>query len=129
MAVRKGTAPEVKDYGKLMMSEHHALRVQGQRLAKKLGVTPEPPADDPVEAAARKEMAALQSAPKGPEFDRTYIDQEVGIHRAVIDLAEQAHGSTQNAELKALIEKAKPFLEKHLSRAEEIQSKLGTPAA
>jgi putative membrane protein len=112
-----------------MMSEHHALRVQGQSLAKKLGMTPQPPADDPVQAAARREMAALQAAPKGVKFDRAYIDQEVAVHKAVIDLAMKAHGSTDNEQLKSLIEQAKPFLQKHLDRAEALQQKLGQPSA
>lgn len=128
-ALEKATSQDVKDYARLMMSEHHALRVQGQQLAKQLNLTPEPPADDPVKAAAEREMAALQATPKGRQFDRTYIDQEVEIHRAVIDLAEQAHGTTQNDQLKALIEKAKPLLEKHLERAEQIQGNLGKAAA
>jgi putative membrane protein len=128
-ALTKATDPDVKAFAKLMMGEHHALRVQGQQLAKKLNVTPQPPANDPVQAAAQSEMAALKAAPKGAAFDRLYIEQEVAIHKAVLDLAEQAHDATQNQELKALIEKAKPILEKHRDRAEEIQEKLGKPTA
>ncbi|HEU5040552.1 MAG TPA: DUF4142 domain-containing protein [Gemmatimonadales bacterium] len=128
LARGKATSPEVKQFARLMMSEHHALRTQGQQLAKQLGVTPQPPANDPVKAAADREMAALQAA-KGQQFDRTYIDQEVAIHQAVLDLAEQAHGQTENEQLKALIEKAKPVIQKHLDQAKEIQGKLGKPAA
>jgi hypothetical protein len=43
----------------------------------------------------------------------------------VLDLAEKAHGAAQNEQLKKLIEQAKPVIEKHLDRAEEIQKKLG----
>jgi putative membrane protein len=128
-ALTKATNPEVKAFAKLMMGEHHALRAEGQRLAQKLNVTPQPPANDPVQAAAKSEMAALRAAPKGQQFDQTYIEQEVAIHKAVLDLAEKAHGATQNQELKALIERAKPVIEKHRDRAEEIQKKLGKPAA
>jgi putative membrane protein len=124
-ALTKATNPEVRSFAKLMMGEHHALRLQGQQLAKKLGVTPQPPANDPVKTAATAEMAALKAAPKGAAFDRAYIEQEVAIHKAVLDLAEQAHDATQNAELKALIEKAKPVIEKHRDQAEDIQEKLG----
>jgi putative membrane protein len=128
-AFGKATNPEVKAFAKLMMGEHHALRVQGQQLAKKLNVTPQLPANDPLKPAAEAEMAALKAAPKGAQFDRTYIEQEVAIHKAVLDLAEQAHGAAQNQELKALIEKARPVIEKHLDRAEELQQKLGKPTA
>jgi putative membrane protein len=128
-ALTKATSPDVKAFARLMMGEHHALRAQGQQLAQRLNVTPQPPANDPVQAAAQSEMAVLRAAPKGPQFDRTYIDQEIAIHKAVLDLAEKAHGAAQNEELKALIEKAKPVLEKHRDQAEEIQKKLGKPSA
>jgi putative membrane protein len=128
-AVGKATNAEVKAFARLMMGEHHALRAQGQQLAKRLNVTPAPPADDPLKPAAASEMAALRAAPKGAQFDRTYIEQEIGIHKAVLDLAEKAHGAAQNEELKKLIEQAKPVIEKHLDRAEEIQKKLGKPSA
>jgi putative membrane protein len=124
-ALGKAKDPGVKAFAKMMMRDHHALRVQGEALAKKLNVTPEPPANDPVKTAGDAEMQALSSAGTGAGFDRTYIDQAVTIHKAVIDLADQAHSQTQNAELKALIEKAKPTIQKHLDKAEELQKTLG----
>jgi predicted outer membrane protein len=47
----------------------------------------------------------------------------------VLDVAQKGHDAAQNAELKKLIEQAKPVIEKHLNRAEEIQKKLGKPTA
>ncbi len=88
-------------------------------------MTPEPPAANPLTPLVEGETAALQSAPKGPKFDQVYIEQEIAAHKAVLDLAEKAHGQAQNEELKALIEKAKPVIQKHLDQAEEIQGKLG----
>ncbi len=128
LAATKATNPEVKQFAKLMMSEHHALRKQGADLAKQLKVIPEPPANDPVTPLAQQETQALQSAPKGAEFDKTYIDQEVAAHQAVLDLANQAHDQADNAQLKALIEKAKPVIEKHLDQAKQLQQKLQTSA-
>jgi putative membrane protein len=124
LAATKATNPEVKQFAKLMMSEHHALRKQGADLAKQLKVTPEPPANDPVTPLAQQETQALQSAPKGAEFDKTYIDQEVAAHQAVLDLINQAHDQADDAQLKALIEKAKPVIEKHLAQAKQLQQKL-----
>ncbi len=128
-ALGKATDPDVKAFAKLMMGEHHALRAQGQQLAKRLNVTPELPANNPLKPAAESEMAALRAAPKGAQFDRVYIEQEIGIHKAVLDLAGQAHGAAQNAELKKLIEQAKPVIEKHLEQAQRIQKKLGKASA
>jgi predicted outer membrane protein len=74
-------------------------------------------------------MTTLKSTPKGAAFDRTYIEQEIGIHRAVLDVAQKGHDAAQSPELKKLIEQAKPVIEKHLNKAEEIQKKLGKPTA
>jgi putative membrane protein len=125
MALKKATNADVKSFAKMMMGEHHALRLQGQQLAKKLNVTPQAPASDPLVPIAQQETSALESTPKGAQFDKTYIDNEVTVHKAVIDLANTAHDKAQNQELKALIEKAKPVIQKHLDRAEAIQKKLG----
>jgi putative membrane protein len=129
LARTKASNPDVKAFAQLMITEHHLLRAKGQDLAKKLNLTPQAPPNDPVQAAASAEMNALKSAPKGGQFDKTYIDQEVTIHKAVLELAAQAHTTTQNAELKQLIETAKPYLERHLERAEALQKKLGKPTA
>jgi putative membrane protein len=126
-ALGKAADPGVKAFAKLMMGEHHALRVQGEALAKKLKITPEPPTNDPVQTAGSSEMSALQSAGTGAAFDKAYIDQEVTIHKAVLDLADKALSDTQTAELKSLIEKAKPTIQKHLDRAEALQKKLEKP--
>jgi len=128
-ASTKATNADVKAFAKLMMGEHHALRAQGQQLAKRLGVTPQLPAEDPLKPAAQSEMTALKGAAKGAAFDRTYIEQEIGIHKAVLDLAGKAHDAAQNEELKKLIEQAGPVIQKHLDHAEQIQKKLGKPTA
>jgi putative membrane protein len=128
LAMKKATNPEVKNFAKLMMGEHHALRVQGQQLARRLNLTPQPPPNDPVKSLASQEMAALESTPRGPEFDRVYIQNEVAAHRAVLDLAKKAHDQAENEELKKLIEEAQPVIEKHLKMAEDIQKNLGGPS-
>jgi putative membrane protein len=128
LALKKATRPDVKAFAKLMMAEHHALRVAGQELAKQLNVTPKPPEHDPLAGYTRNEAATLQKTPKGPDFDRTYIDNEVSVHQAVLDFANQARVTTQTPELRALIEKAIPVIRKHLDQAESIQKQIA-PAA
>src|SRR4051794_28638585 len=128
LAAKKATNAEVKAFARLMMSEHHALRAAGQALAKELGVEPKAPERDPLAPYVANEMKTLQSTAKGAEFDRVYIDNEVSVHQAVLDLANQARVTTQTPQLKELIEKAIPVIRKHLDQATALQKKL-TPAA
>jgi putative membrane protein len=128
VALKKATNSDVKAFAKLMIAEHHAMRIEGQALAKQLGVTPTPPERDPLAGYTRNEMNELQKTPKGPDFDRTYIDHEVSVHQAVLDFANQARVTTQTPELKDLIAKAITVIKKHLDQAQEIQKKLGSTA-
>jgi putative membrane protein len=126
LAETKGTSTDVKNFGKLMVGEHHALRQQGQQLAKKLNVTPQAPPNDQSEAQAKAELDSLNSMPKGKAWDKAYIDYEVNYHQQVLQTATKALDAAQNAQLKDLIKKAAPVLQKHLDRAKQIQQKLGT---
>ncbi len=126
LASTKGTSADVKNYGKLMMGEHHALRAQGQQLAKSLNVTPQAPSGDQSEAQAQQEMDSLTAMPKGKDWDKAYIDFEVNYHQAVIETATKALEAAQNAQLKELIQKAAPVVQKHLQRGQDIQKKLAT---
>ena len=125
LAVRKGRSTDVKNFGRLMMGEHHALRLQGQQLVKRLNVTPQPPANFDLPNKQRDAMNDLQGK-SGADFDKAYIDHEVDFHKQVLQTAQQALDQAQNAELKDLIRKAAPVIQKHLDRAEQIQKKLGS---
>jgi putative membrane protein len=124
IAATKGTNSEVRDFGQRMMRDHHSLRQQGQDLAKKLNVTPTPPANDDSQAQYDKTMSTLNGAAKGRDFDKAYIDNEVAYHKAVLETATAAMNAAQNAELKNLIQKAAPAIQAHLDMAQSIQGKL-----
>lgn len=126
LAETKGTSTDVKNFGRLMVGEHHALRQQGQQLAKKLNVTPQAPPNDQSEAQAKTEMDSLNAVAKGKAWDKAYIDYEVNYHQAVLQTATKALDAAQNQELKDLIKKAAPVIQKHLDAAKKIQQKLGS---
>jgi putative membrane protein len=127
LASTKGTNADVKAFGVMMMNDHHALRKAGQDLVTKLGVTPTPPAGDSLPAMAKAKQDSMTAMPKGAAWDKAYIDNEVAVHQQVLGLIDTALGAAQNAELKDLLTKARPNIEAHLKRAQEIQGKL--PAA
>jgi putative membrane protein len=127
LASTKGTNPDVKAFGVMMMNDHHALRKMGLDLVAKLGVTPTPPANDSLPAKAQAAEANLVAMARGAAWDKAYIDGEVAVHQMVLGLIDTALASAQAAELKDLLTKARPNIEAHLKRAQEIQGKL--PAA
>jgi putative membrane protein len=128
LAATKATNAQVKQFAKMMMADHHRLRRQAADLTRKLGLTPLPAAGDPITPLAIDGMDALEAAPKGIDFDRTYIRYEIAAHRTVLDLADQAQEAAGNAELRALIERARPIIDNHLKQAQAIEKELGTAA-
>jgi putative membrane protein len=124
LAASKGTSSAVRDFGRRMTRDHHTLRAQGEALAKKLKVTPTPPAGDNLVTDAQKNMDNLNSTAKGKDFDKAYIDSEVDAHKKVLDLATKAMDQAQSTELKNLIQKAAPVIKGHLDLVESIQKNL-----
>jgi putative membrane protein len=122
LAVKKAKSADVKRFARLMEGEHHALRAQGQQLAKKLNVTPQPPANFDMPDKQKAAMSDLESK-SGADFDKAYIDHEVQYHILVLDTANQALTAAQAQELKDLIQKAAPVIQKHLDMAKQIQAK------
>ena len=123
MAAEKGTSASVKEFGRMMMKDHHAMRIEGMAVAKKASVTPETPND--ADAAAEKAVGdSLASASKGAAWDKAFIDHAVDGHTKVLQYAQDAANATQNADIKAMIQKASPTVQKHLDKARDIQSKL-----
>lgn len=128
LASTSGTSAEVRAYGKMIAGEHHALRQQGQALVARLKVTPSLPADFAGESFHNNAISHLTAMAKGAEWDRMFIAHEVTNHEQLKSTAQAALADAQHADLKALIEKAMPAVQKHLDQALAIQAKL-PPAA
>jgi putative membrane protein len=129
LASTKGTSASVKDFGRMMMRDHHTLRKAGQDLAKKANLSPTPPAGDTLPSHAQKMSDSLNAQAKGAAWDQAYIGHEVSMHQGALSLLQTAQGAAQDTSLKALITKAIPNVQAHLTKAQGIQAKLGGSAS
>jgi putative membrane protein len=124
IAAAKGTSADVKAYGRDMMRDHHALRVDGQDLAKKSNISPAMPAGDNTAARDKALTDSLTAMPRGAAWDKFYIDHAVMHHQEVLAMAQNGMNAAQNADLKAMIAKASPIVQQHLDRAKQLQSRM-----
>jgi putative membrane protein len=129
IAAQKGTSNDVKEFGRTMMRDHHALREQSMQVAQKANVQAQMPQGDTTETHLRKMQDSLNAMPKGRAWDQFYIANEVAAHDAALKVLQSAQGTVQNADLRGLIEQARPAVEGHLSRARAIQQSLGNAPA
>lgn len=120
----KGSSKEVRAVGASLVRDHQAVRQQGRDLAKKLGVTPTPPAVNPFAAQHEQAMTELKTK-TGVAFDRAFLDHEIAYHQAVIDaVTKTLLPAIQNAELKAFVEKIAPAFQAHLDMCKATRAQL-----
>jgi putative membrane protein len=124
LASTKGTNAAVKSFARDMMRDHHKLRADGQALAKKINVTPATPAGDTIPAMAQKMSDSLTAQAKGPDWDKAYINGEVGVHQFVLSFLQTALTAASDTSLKAAITHATAVIQGHLTNAQAIQTKL-----
>lgn len=120
----KGSSAAVRAVGVSLVRDHMNVRQQGRDLAKKLGVTPTPPAENPFQAQHTKAMSDLR-AMKGAEFDKAFLDHEIAYHQAVIDaVTKTLLPAIKNAELKAFVEKVAPAFQAHLDMCKAARTQI-----
>lgn len=126
LAEKRGSTKEVREFGAMLARDHQTVRQQGRDLAKKLGVTPTPPADDASARAHAKAMTELR-AKRGKAFDHAFLQHEVAFHKAVIDaVTTTLLPAIQNAEVKDLVVKVAPAFQAHMLAAESLDKKLAS---
>jgi len=126
LAAQRGHSNEVRQFGAMLARDHEMVRQQGRDLARKLGVTPTPPAGD---QSARDQAALIRrlSGLRGPGFDRAFLEHEVVFHRDVIAAIKTTLlPAISNEELRALVLKVAPAFQAHLDMAQNIGKRLAT---
>jgi len=126
LAEQKGNSKEVRDFGKMMVTDHSGVNKQAVELVTKLKVKPEDnPTSQSLKSGGAENVKKLEGL-KGAAFDKAYIEHEVAYHQQVLDAVDKTLiPNAKNEELKALIVKVRPAFVAHLEHAKQIQSKLG----
>jgi putative membrane protein len=125
LAASKTSNAKVKDFANLMIRDHTSVNNKATALAKKLNITPEE--SDTSRSLKSNGDTTLEKlrGMSGSAFDKVYIDNEVSYHEAVAKvLDETLIPNAKNADLKALLESARPVFASHLNHAKELQSSL-----
>ena len=121
LALAISTNPEIHEFARTMIRDHSAVNTQALALLKKLGANPQ---DNFL--SQQLEQAAItlvdeMSQLRGAAFDRRYAENELGYHKAVNDLVENAFiPNIENGEVKALFEAGLKIFKAHEGHAENM---------
>ena len=115
---------DVKSFANLMVTDHSRMKKEKADLAKKLNITPQPPANDNEPAALTAELSLLNAAATPHDMDSIYISDAVMDHEKDSSDLKYLETKATAPELKDAITKAEPVVQKHLDRANAVQAKL-----
>lgn len=125
VALDRSQNKDIIDFANRMIDDHSAVIDQAVALVTKLNVTPQDNAVSQSLLDQSKETLKKLNSVSGADFDKTYIDNEVAYHEAVIGAVKNLLiPQSNNTDLKELLEAVLPALEIHLDHAKMTQSNL-----
>jgi putative membrane protein len=123
IAQKKGQSPGVKDFGKMMVTEHTAMSNQMKPLITAAGKTPPTGLDE-----RRKGLIDNLNAASPADFDKAYLSQQEAAHSEALTLMQGYADNGDDAGLKAGAAKAAPKVQAHLDKVRELQAATAAPA-
>lgn len=116
IAEQKATAPAVKEFGKMMVTDHTAAGDKLKAIAaeKKIEL---PAALEKMQQAKVSKIEALE----GAAFDKAYVESQVKAHEKAVALFKEASTNCSDSELKSFALATLPTLESHLAKIKAIQ--------
>ena len=123
LAKTKATRAEIKAFARQMETDHTTMKNEVAQAAQRLGLSTTTTDEDVLENH-QETMRELNDAQGGDEFDDKFIDEQVEAHKDALDEIDDAIERTQNAEFKALLQKARGAVDGHLKHAESLDKKV-----
>lgn len=127
IALAKSKNEEVRAFAETMVRDHTTVNELALALLEKLGVQPQDNFLSQTLSANAVEIEAKLNSLDGAEFDRYYAENELGYHKAVNDLVENALiPNIENAEVKELFGAGLEIFKAHEQHAEMMVAKLSS---
>ncbi len=121
VALTRTHNPRIRKIATMMVRDHTKSTAMVKAAARKvMGHNPPPPMLMPDQ---RKMVADLRGA-HGPDFDRTYLDQQLASHQQALEV-QQGYASNGDAPpLKHAAEEIVPVVQHHITDLQDAQGKM-----
>jgi len=115
LAQQKATGADVKDFGKLMVTDHTKAERSLKAAASAAGITlPSQP------SAQQQQMEQKLSSQSGTQFDQAYVRGMLKGHDKAIQAFQTEIENGQNPQLKQYAERELPVIQDHIRIAENL---------
>jgi putative membrane protein len=116
IAAKKGVSPDVKAFGKMMVTDHTAMGKDADPALKASGKPIPTELDE-----RRKGMIDNLNAAKPADFDAAYLSQQEAAHNETLTLLKGYADGGDDAGLKAVATSAIPKVQAHLDKVHQLQ--------
>jgi putative membrane protein len=123
LAQHKATNAAVKNFAKLMVSDHSKMLADTRALATKLAITPDSSKDDVKDIAkeSQDQIKDLTNKKAGKDWDEDYMGKQVDDHQKVLDKLNDASRSAKSPDLKNALNESIAKVQGHLTQAKAIK--------
>ncbi|HEU4994798.1 MAG TPA: DUF4142 domain-containing protein [Gemmatimonadaceae bacterium] len=123
LAAAKGSTLNVKEFGRMVLREHRALRKDIIDLGEQMGAPPVPPST-PADAPPAAGLNALNDASASLAWDAAYLDYTIAEHQSSLENTARALAATRRVEVRQFVSRSVPILQKHLDKARQLRKAL-----
>jgi len=116
---------DVRSFAQELETDHAQNMSKSEGVAKQANITMQVPPSDTTKESAAHLMDRLKSL-SGTDLDTAFVNSQVLDHQHVIQQTNAMITSAQNPQVKELLQNTLPALQKHLDRAQQLQTKLTT---
>ena len=120
LASTRGQSAGVKDFGKMMVTQHSAMTNEMKPLITAAGQTPPAGLDE-----RRQGLLDNLTSASNADFDKVYLDQQEAAHSEALTLMQGYADNGDDAGLKAGAAKAVPKVQMHLDKVKALKAALG----
>ncbi len=126
LGAKKATNPQVKAFAREMVSDHQKLLAGDKKLATKDKAAPDTTNGDVKDLMnhSRDELKELTDKAAGADWDKNFMDKMIDDHKNVLGKLQDAAKNTTDAAAKTALETATGKVQEHLTKAQDIRSKL-----
>jgi putative membrane protein len=119
LASERTNDPEVKKFGDMMVTDHGKANKELMGVAEQMGVK----VPTQLNAEHQAEYNKFTTM-KGRAFDQAYIKEMVDDHKKDVEQFKKASDAAKDSRLRSFASKTLPVVREHLTKAEQIASRL-----
>ncbi|HEU4993877.1 MAG TPA: DUF4142 domain-containing protein [Gemmatimonadaceae bacterium] len=123
LAETKANKADVKSYARMLVADHTANAKEFAELEKKANMTAQMPANDMSAQDAQAALERFKSMDKAV-FDTAFVNHAVEAHQKMLTEVQNLAATATTPELKDLLTKTGPVVQKHIDKGQELQKKL-----